>query len=75
MAMRDEDIDAAIDDRLAKWGKFMRERRATPMLFIGVDQRKNELVLTTVNEMTDGEIARILLAAVELFSSGKTTRA
>jgi hypothetical protein len=52
--MTPEQIAAAQAERLARWGDFLRQRNATPIMMVGLSWPANELVITCVEEMTGG---------------------
>jgi hypothetical protein len=69
--MRTDDIDRAISDRFARWGRFPRPQGATPILVLGYRHRDGELVVTTVEEMDDRLLRDAPLAAAAALSEGR----
>jgi hypothetical protein len=61
------DIDAVIEDRFARWGKFLREQAATPILMVGLTRGPGSaFVVTTCEEMTDSQIEATLRAGLAI---------
>jgi hypothetical protein len=68
--MKPREIDAAIADRFARWGKFLRDRNASPVLIMGLTHPDHQLVITTIDEMTDAQIQEALSAALLSLRAG-----
>jgi hypothetical protein len=69
--MTPQQIDIAISDRFRRWGRFLRQEGATPMVVLSLRARDRELVITTVEEMPDELIRDALIAAAAAISEGK----
>lgn len=60
-------VDAVIEDRFGRWGKFLREQRATPILMVGLTAGPGSaFVVTTCEEMTDSQIEATLRAGLAI---------
>ena len=67
----DREIDAAIKDRLGRWGRFLREQHALPSLIVGFTPREGKVVITTCEGMPTQLIINTLAGALELARRGK----
>lgn len=68
--MKPRDVDSVIRDRFFRWGKFLRDRNATPVLIMGLAHPDRQLVITTVEQMTDKQIELILIGALAAVRAG-----
>lgn len=65
------DVDAVIDERFGKWTVYFRKERVTPVLVVGVNARRRELVFTTCTGLDQSEMRAMLVEAISLIDSGK----
>jgi hypothetical protein len=61
-------VDMVIADRFGRWGQFLRERRATPLLMIGLAS-DGQLVVTTC-EMEDRDVVSMVEAVFLMVKAG-----
>ena len=66
------DIDDIIDERLRKWGEFLRERQATPVLMVGLTRQGGrwQFAVTACEEAQDTEIQDMLVRAIAEVRAG-----
>jgi hypothetical protein len=69
--MKPDDIAAAQAERLKRWGDFLRQRNATPVMMVGLSWPDKELVITCVEEMTARQIEHILTGAAAMVRRGR----
>jgi hypothetical protein len=65
------DIERAIADRFGRWGRFLREQGASPLVVLGLRADDETIVVCTVEEMPDGLIMDSLVAAARLIAEGR----
>lgn len=73
MALTDQQIDAAVSDRFRRWGRFLRQRRATPILVVGLQTDDSTLTVSTVEDMADGQLCDLLTAAATILRRAGNT--
>lgn len=60
-------VDAVIEDRFVRWGKFPREQQATPILMVGMTHGPGSaFVVAACEEMTDSQIEATLRAGLAI---------
>jgi len=69
--MTERDIDRIVSDRFGRWGRFLREQGATPIIVLGYRHRDGELVITTAEGIADETIRDALIAAAAALSAGR----
>ena len=69
------DIEDVIADRFERWGKFLREQNATPIMMIGLTRGPgSSFVVTTVEDMSDDQIEATLRAGLALMERQRRDR-
>lgn len=69
--LSDRQIAAGVDDRLARWGKFLRDNGALPTLIVGMKVDGNVPVVTTVEHLEDDLVAGLLEAVAAAIRAGR----
>jgi hypothetical protein len=69
--MTKAEIDAVIQTRLARWGQRLKAEGATPILLLSVDQAASRVIVTTLEEITTGQVVAMLETALYQFRSGQ----
>jgi hypothetical protein len=59
-----------ISDRFQRWAIHFRKERATPVLIVGVNTRKRQLVFTTCVGVARSEMRLMLVEAIKLIDQG-----
>lgn len=68
-------IPAIIADRFNRWGRFLREQNATPIMVVGLTSGPHSsLVVTTCEEMTDQQIEDTLRSALAMMDRNRRAK-
>jgi hypothetical protein len=62
-------IDETVDERFTRWGAFLKQQQATPLLVLGLTKDR-QLVLTTPAGGDDGLIVEMVAAALVMLKRG-----
>ncbi len=64
------EINACITDRFERWGRFLRREGATPVLIVGLKVRDRRLTVSTVEDLSNEQIAEILMGVLVSLKAG-----
>ena len=77
--MKPDQISAVVDERLARWGRFLREEEATPTVIVGLGwpgarRDRHEAVITCPEGMSNDQVVEQLQVAIALIRAGRERR-
>ncbi len=77
MAMSDDEIREICKERLASWTDRLVEQQSTPLMLLGMghDHKEGQLLILTVEDISDKDAASILKSALSKFETGRAMRA